>query len=313
MKSQVMPKLAVAFLLLVFIFALSNLVYNIENLQLGGEERPVGNKNVVVYDMAAGNTTTTILRYMFYTVPVVMVVGIILGIFTFAVSKDKKKWKRLLAQIIGVLVMFLIVFAMVFFYEDIETAVNDSGVLATIGGGGNSNGTTNFSDNSTDISGVRVLMTFAIFAVGFGMVMLAVVGTLAISRMRAVKLKYDKTVQAKEVAETIQRAIQTMHDGSDARSTVIRCYAEMCRVMAKHGVSEEEHLTSREFEVLAGDNLPISKDHLHNLVMVFEEARYSDHEMSTEDSKRALGCLERVKEDLLKAVQKVEEEEDERV
>jgi hypothetical protein len=306
MDRPLLGKLAVALLLMVFVFSLTNLVYNIENLHLSGELEPTVNRVQTVYNVSASNTTTTILKYMFYSIPVIMVIGTVLGAYTFITSKDKKKWKRMMIQIAGILLIFLIVFAFGFFYTDIESSLSNSGITAPIGGGsGATGGGGNGTANATNPSGVRVIMTFAIFAIGFSAVLLAVVGTIAISRMRATRLKYDKSAQAKEMAETIQRALDTVYTGSDVRSTVMRCYTEMCKVMAKHGVTEEQHLTPREFEVLIKGSLDISETHLHELVTVFEEARYSDHAMSDADSQRALRSLEKVKGELLAQAEKV--------
>ena len=79
----------------------------------------------------------------------------------------------------------------------------------------------------------------------------------------------------------------------------MRCYTDMCKVMAKYGVIEEEHLTPREFEMLARDALPVPDELIHNLVIIFEEARYSDHALTDEDGKRALSALEGMKTKLL--------------
>ena len=121
-------------------------------------------------------------------------------------------------------------------------------------------------------------------------------------RIKSTKLDYsDLDLQTQEVAETIQRTIDALAGGSDTRATVIRCYTDMCKVMAKYGVIEEEHLTPREFENMAKEALPVPNELIHDLVMIFEEARYSDHDLAEDASQRALSALEGMKEKLIEA------------
>jgi hypothetical protein len=119
-------------------------------------------------------------------------------------------------------------------------------------------------------------------------------------RMRSTRLDYSDIEKDKqEVAQTIQRTIDALAGGSDTRAAVIRCYTDMCKVMAKHGVKEEEHLTPREFQKLALDNLPVPEEQMCALVDVFEEARYSNHELGADASARAQAALEGVRAKLV--------------
>jgi hypothetical protein len=123
-----------------------------------------------------------------------------------------------------------------------------------------------------------------------------------IIRMRSTKLDYsDIERDTQEVAQTIQRTIDALAGGSDTRATVIRCYTDMCKVMAKYGVKEEEHLTPREFQKIAIDTLPVPEEHMRALVDIFEEARYSQHKLGEGESAKALKALEDVRANLMKA------------
>jgi len=47
--------------------------------------------------------------------------------------------------------------------------------------------------------------------------------------------------------------------------------------------------------------LPVPDKQIHDLVIIFEEARYSDHQLTQEDSRRASAALEAVRQELMEA------------
>ena len=111
-------------------------------------------------------------------------------------------------------------------------------------------------------------------------------------------LYHEVRAMTEEVGQTIQRALDDMTSGTDVRSSIMRCYRDMCRLASHHGIADEEHLTPREFERLVGAKLPIADDKLRELILIFEEARYSDHDLSDEMRERALGALGGIRDDL---------------
>ncbi len=306
MRSQIMSKAMVALLLMVFLFALGNLIFNIENLYIGEELRPefYGESTVVGSPVATNSTLADALRYLCYGILGVGVLAIVLSGYLFTRSKDDKKWRDLLIKLAAVGVACVLIIVVLYTYDEMEAepGTGNNPVLSDIGGG--SSGNVSGGDDGQTVETpdeMKVLITLGLFFVIFAIIVLGAAGVMTLIRLKGKKLKFDgDDLKTKEVAETIQRAIDTLSRGTDARSTVIRCYGDMCRVMEKHGVMEEEHLTPREFEVLARDKLPVSEAHLHDLVLVFEEARYSDHRMSAEESDRAKLCLEKVRGDLTK-------------
>jgi len=310
MRGQIPSKVIIAFLLMMFRFILGNLIFNIENLYIGEELRPdfYGESSVVGNPVATNSTLADALRYLWFGILGIGILAIVLSAYLFTKSKEEGKWKSLVIKIVGVGIACAILIAVFYTYGEIEpeSGMGTNPVLADIGGG-SSNASSGQSQTVETPDGLDVAIMLGIFFVFFAVLILGIVGIVFLVGLRRDKLDFSKDDgQSKEMVDTLQRAIDTLSKGTDARSTVIRCYRDLCRIMEKHGVKEEVYLTPREFEDLANEKLPISKEHLHNLVRVFEEARYSKHTMSAKESGRAKACLEHVKNDLTSEAEGVE-------
>lgn len=299
---QQFSKLFLVLLLMLFVFALGNVIFNLENLYLGGENVPEFIQGGVDQGggIATSQSVTNALRWVYFGFLGFLVLTLIIGAFSFSKSKDKKKWRNLFYQMAGALIVCAVIVAFGVFYDDIETTITGSGTSVLHGGGGGNATTANATVPPPAPDTIKVIGVFGLFAFFFAFWAIIIMALAKLARERSTKLDYsDLELQAQEVADTIQRTIDALAGGSDTRATVIRCYTDMCGVMAKYGVVEEEHLTPREFEELAREALPVPDRQIHELVMVFEEARYSDHEMDEQDSQRALSALEGVKERLV--------------
>lgn len=302
-RGQQFSKFFVVLLLMLFVFALGNIIYNLENLYLGAEDVPefIPGSSEQGGNFAASETVTNALRWVYYGFLGFMILTFIIGGFSFTKSKDKKKWRNLFFQMIGALAICGLIVGFGYFYDDIESSITGGGESFVLEEGGGNATVANGTAVPDAPDAIKVIATLGIFAFFFAFWAIAFITIARFAKHRSTKLDYsDMDLQTQEVADTIQRTIDALADGSDTRATVIRCYTDMCKVMAKYGVVEEEHLTPREFEKLAKDSLPVPDELIHDLVMVFEEARYSDHDMTDADSTRALSALEGMKSKLLK-------------
>ena len=283
---------------MLFVFALGNLIFNLENLYLGNEDVPefIPGSSEQGGNIVASSTMINAMRWIYYGFLGFLILTFIIGGYSFTQSKDKKKWCNLFYQMIGALAICGIIVGFGYFYDDIESNITGGGEsLVFVEGGGNAT-VANGTAAPAAPDSVKVIATFGIFAFFFAFWAVAFITIARFAKHRSTKLDYsDMDLQTQEVADTIQRTIDALADGSDTRATVIRCYTDMCKTMAKYGVVEEEHLTPREFEELAKDSLPVPDELIHDLVVIFEEARYSDHDMTDEDSTRALSALEGMK------------------
>jgi hypothetical protein len=302
MQKQAFSKLMVAILLMVFVFALGNLVFNLENLYIGDENIPVFINPGAAdsQNLATNHTLSSAIRWVYFGFLVFCGIAVIIGAASFGKSKDKKKWRRLFIQMLGVLLVVGMLFAFGYFYEDIESKVFGGGSTNMLpdGSGNASSGNTTGPPASPDT--LKAVITFGVFALIFMFCIVVFISINNIIKMRSAKLDFsDIEKDTQEVAQTIQRTIDAIAGGSDTRATVIRCYTDMCKVMSKYGVQEEEYLTPREFQKLAVNNLPVPEEQMRDLVDIFEEARYSKHTLGEADSQRAVKALEAVKKNLL--------------
>jgi uncharacterized membrane protein HdeD (DUF308 family) len=301
MQKQAFSKLMVAILLMVFVFALGNLVFNLENLYIGEEKIPefINPGGGQSQNVATIPGLADALRWVYFGFLVVCGLAVVVGAASFGASKDKKKWKKLFFQILAVLLIVGMLFAFAVFYPDIKSTVFGGGYVNPVDGSGDaSSGNDNKPPTSPDT--LKAIITFGVFAIIFMFCIVVFIAVNNMVKMRSAKLDYsDIEKDTQEVAQTIQRTIDALAGGSDTRATVIRCYTDMCKVMSKYGVQEEEYLTPREFQKLAVNNLPVPEEQMRALVDIFEEARYSKHTLGETDSQRAVMALEAVRVKLL--------------
>ena len=72
------------------------------------------------------------------------------------------------------------------------------------------------------------------------------------------------------------------------RRTICKVYSRLLARMNQLGNPRHESLTVREYERHLGESIPIDIHSLSILTVTFEEARYSLHEMTSLDSRRAV-------------------------
>ncbi|HJM44863.1 MAG TPA: DUF4129 domain-containing protein, partial [Candidatus Poseidoniaceae archaeon] len=103
-----------------------------------------------------------------------------------------------------------------------------------------------------------------------------------------------------EIASIFSYTAELLAHGDEIRESVFHCYEDLCRVLTKHGYLRRDFETVREFEMALRSALPIQENFLIELDNVFEEARYSRHEMNTQDALRAQSALEGVQGELVR-------------
>ncbi|MAT48297.1 MAG: hypothetical protein CMA27_00525 [Euryarchaeota archaeon] len=103
-----------------------------------------------------------------------------------------------------------------------------------------------------------------------------------------------------EIASIFSYTAELLAHGDEIRESVFHCYEDLCRVLTKHGYLRRDFETVREFEMALRSALPIRENFLIELDNVFEEARYSRHEMNTQDALRAQSALEGVQSELVR-------------
>jgi len=93
------------------------------------------------------------------------------------------------------------------------------------------------------------------------------------------------------LAGEAQAALADLQAGSDLADTVLRCYAEMSRILGEQrGVGRPRDMTAREFERdLAAAGL--RDEHIGQLTRLFERVRYGARQADAAEQREAVACL----------------------
>ena len=100
---------------------------------------------------------------------------------------------------------------------------------------------------------------------------------------------------AKELADIFSYTAELLAAGDSMREAIFQCYESMVHVLMGRGFLRRDFETVREFEMAIRAALPnLSEESLSSLDTIFEEARYSRHEMSESHKANAQEALTRV-------------------
>jgi Domain of unknown function (DUF4129) len=102
-----------------------------------------------------------------------------------------------------------------------------------------------------------------------------------------------------EGLQATQDAIKLMDsETSDPRSRIIGCFQRLVLGVSRLGVPVSPDQTARELEVAICKAFAIQGSATSELTQLFEEARYSVHEMTNPDASQARECLEAIAQEL---------------
>jgi hypothetical protein len=139
----------------------------------------------------------------------------------------------------------------------------------------------------------------------FVTLVLALVAWYVMRRRRAAYARFpiadDDTALAALVAESIGDAIDDLEAEPDARRAVIAAYARMEGVLARHGLRRTPSETPLEYlrRLLLG--LTARGDAVEELTGLFEEARFSGHQIDSGMKRDAIAALVTIRDDLQSA------------
>ena len=135
---------------------------------------------------------------------------------------------------------------------------------------------------------------------------LVVVGSVVLVQSIRVFFKETRDMNAQVVegnrAEgllAVQEAIRLVEDQSmDPRSRIIACYHNLMKTTSRLGAPLSPHLTARELEEAIRFKFELEGTATSDLTQLFEEARYSLHEMSDDDAEKAHEYLDDIAREL---------------
>ena len=124
----------------------------------------------------------------------------------------------------------------------------------------------------------------------YGGVIAAILGAVAF----AVYWRRRKQSALAELADVFAYTAELLAAGDETREAIFNCYESLCAILMRHRFLRRDFETVREFEMAIRKALPINEDALVALDSVFEEARYSRHEMGEAHKAQAQDALGRV-------------------
>ena len=135
--------------------------------------------------------------------------------------------------------------------------------------------------------------------------LLVVGGVILVESFRvSLKETSDLTLQELQAKQeqglqAVREAIKLVNDpASDPRSRIIACYQYLVATVSRLGAPVSSDLTARELDRAVRSTFALRGPATSELTQLFEEARYSLHEISNLDADKARKYLESVSEEL---------------
>ncbi len=136
-----------------------------------------------------------------------------------------------------------------------------------------------------------ILLFAAIFAVSSFIILSGLY--LAIRNRNAMIEELEEQLELKqEAAEVVQEAIVNLKGTRKYHEIILQCYERMCRILSDTGLAIGSSETAREFAESISAKLRIGSEAVRGLTFLFEEARYSDHQINEEKRIMAVTHLE---------------------
>ena len=117
---------------------------------------------------------------------------------------------------------------------------------------------------------------------------------------RDVRNRTDSQANAtrREALAVVRKATMGLRLTGDYRDVILRCYRQMCQVLSENGFSIGIQETAREFSQSISQKLGLKGDAVASLTFLFEEARYSDHQIDSDKRSLALNQLQSLERSL---------------
>jgi hypothetical protein len=132
-----------------------------------------------------------------------------------------------------------------------------------------------------------ILVSAAICVVSFTLI----IGGLRLA-IKSRELRSDRSEEKMKVnaAEVLRQTITHLKSAKEYHETILQCYKRMCETLSQAGLEAAPEETAREFAESISAKLHIGEA-VTGLTFLFEEARYSSHEISEDKRIMALNHL----------------------
>jgi hypothetical protein len=95
-----------------------------------------------------------------------------------------------------------------------------------------------------------------------------------------------------EALEIVRNASDSLRSNGEYRAVILRCYRQMCQMLSEDGFKIRLDETAREFSQNVSGKLKLGSEAVRGLTFLFEEARYSAHQIEDEKRVTALNELD---------------------
>jgi hypothetical protein len=141
---------------------------------------------------------------------------------------------------------------------------------------------------------------------GLAFLGLLVVGGVVLIQSVRVSLKETHDLRIQELQENQEQGLQAIHEAiklvddsaSAPRSRIIACYQHLISTVSRLGAPVSSDLTARELDRAVRSTFGLKGQATTDLTRLFEEARYSLHEITDDDATKAHEYLESVAAEL---------------
>ena len=135
---------------------------------------------------------------------------------------------------------------------------------------------------------------------------LLIVGGVILAEGFRVSLKETHDLRIQELQANQEEGLQAVHEAlklvedpsSDPRNRIITCYQYLIATVSRLGAPVSSDMTARELERAIRSTFALKGPATTDITQLFEEARYSLHEVTDSDAIKAHGYLESVAEEL---------------
>lgn len=291
-------QLLVPLLLVLAVALLAFLAFNLRNLDRGAEELPPP----PIVEPNPGSAATvpgsgTWLRNLFVA-SLLVFLAIIVAASILLARKGVKVWRLVTAwELLGYAFATLFLVSVLLYWDNVIDGLNAfvRWVTGTRDTGGGGTGTPPQIPIAQTVSTALLVVAGAIVAV-----YVAVFAHAFLPRLYRVVTEAppDLGRSKRELAHAMRTAVRDLEAGGEFRGVVLRCYKSMVLLFRAHGIRDDPSRTAREFESDALAAMGVSREGVDDLTSLFEEARYSTHEIEARQRDAAIECLNAIRRQL---------------
>lgn len=109
----------------------------------------------------------------------------------------------------------------------------------------------------------------------------------------------EKKIRSKDdISSEFENIRNELKADKGVRNAIIKAYKNMMNIFEKEGIKFDPSMTSREFMNYAMTNFDVSDETISDITNLFEEARYSSHELDEPYREQAFKDLKKLEEEL---------------